>query len=449
MALKEFAAKQAAAQILPMVGKLSDRNLELLWSMFRQLAPTDYTRFFMDRLESMTREQHPTIELIRRTIRQTNPLVRKRLVNSLLINQLMRGNVVRQKLQQEINAAPQTFLISPTMRCNLRCPGCYAGNYSQQDELDTVTIDRVVREGMELGIFWVTILGGEPFLRKDMLKVYQKHHEVFFLVFTNGTLIDTETALSLAGFGNVFVIFSIEGLEEDTEARRGPGVYGKIMRAMDDLRRVGVPFGFSSMVTRYNVDTVISDEFNDMLIDKGCLVGWHFLYIPVDRDADINMMPTVEQRDLMRRRGALRIREEKPLFVMDFWNDAPFVSGCIAGGNNYFHITASGDVEPCIFVHLAVDNIRSKSLREVIDSPYFRAIRERQPYSENLLRPCMIIDHPNVLREICAKCKPYPTDGMTAGVVSILAAEMDRYSCESARILDPVWEEEFGPVRRA
>ena len=443
MALKEFAAKQVAKQMLPLVGRMSDKDLgRLLW-LSRKLAPTEYTKSFIDTLDRMRQEQHPTIELIRRMIRQTNPHVRQRLVNSLLINELMRGNVIREQLRNQGLASPQAYLISPTMRCNLRCFGCYASSYSKKGDLESEVIDQVLTEGKNLGMFWVTILGGEPFVRQDMWEIYKRHNDVFFQVYTNGTLIDKEAARKLAEVGNVLVIFSVEGFEEETDARRGKGVFQKIMQGMDNLREVGVPFGFSVMVTRQNVGAIISDEFNDMLMEKGCLIGWHFLYIPVGLNPDMSLMPTAEQRELMRQRGAQRIRNEKPMFVVDFWNDAPYVGGCIAGGRNYFHINARGDVEPCIFVHLAVDNIKQKSLKEVINSPYFKAIRSRQPYSDNLLRPCMIIDHPHVLRELCRECRPYPTDGPVCELITALAGDLDRYSDEVAKILDMVWEEEF------
>jgi len=361
----------------------------------------------------------------------------------------MQGNMIREQLRSQGLAAPQAYLISPTMRCNLRCPGCYAANYSQKDDLELEVIDRTLTEGEGLGMFWVTILGGEPFVRRDMWEIYKRHEDVFFQVFTNGTLVDKEATRKLAELGNVGVIFSLEGFEEETDARRGKGVFQKVMQGMDNLREAGVPFGFSVMVTRRNVDTIISDEFNDMLVGKGCFVGWHFLYIPVGRDPDISLMPTAEQRELMRRRGAQRIRNEKPIFIFDFWNDAPHVGGCIAGGFHYFHINSRGDVEPCIFVHLAVDNIKQTSLKEAIESPYFRAIRARQPYSDNLLRPCMIIDHPHVLRGICTECQPHPTDGPICGLVTSLAGDLDRYSHEAAAILDPVWEREFASRRPA
>ncbi len=448
MEIKEFAAKQAASKLLPLVGNMSGKDLDRLLWLSRKLAPSDYTKSFIANLERMNKEKHPTIETLRRLINQTSPNVRKKIVNSLFIKEFMQGNVVRNELGKQGLASPQVFLISPTMRCNLRCAGCYAANYSQKDDLEFEVIDRVITEGEEMGIFWVTILGGEPFVSQDMWEIYKKHNDVFFQVFTNGTLVDKETARKLAEVGNVLVIFSVDGFEEDTDVRRGKGVFKKVMQGMDNLGEVGVPFGFSSMVTSQNMETIISDEFNDMLMEKGCLIGWHFLYIPVGLNPDVSLMPTAEQREIMRQSGAQRIRNEKPMFVIDFWNDAPYIGGCIAGGRKYFHINARGDMEPCIFVHMAAENIKQKSLKEAINSPYFKAIRNRQPYGDNLLRPCMIIDHPQVLRDVCAECKPYPTDGPVCGFIDSLAGDLDKYSGEVAEILDPVWEREF-TVREA
>jgi len=101
-----------------------------------------------------------------------------------------------------------------------------------------------------------------------------------------------------------------------------------------------------------------------------------------------------------------RVRLEKPLFMMDFWGDAPYVGGCIAGGRRYIHINPKGDVEPCIFVHFSADNIKEKSLKEALDSDFMRAIRAHQPFDDNLLLPCQIIDNPDKLREIVEKTHP-------------------------------------------
>ena len=444
MAIKEFAVKQASKQVIPMLGKMSDKNLGRLFSLGKTLAPTDFTRSFIESMDQLRQKRHPVIETFRRTINCCSPHVRNTLVNNLLVKSFMQGAVRREKVRSEGTRVPGTFLISPTMRCNLRCTGCYAGNYSMKDDLEFEVIDRLLSEGKELGIYWVTILGGEPFIRHDMWEIYKKHNDIAFQIYTNGTLVEKDAAKKLEEVGNVLVVFSLEGFEEETDARRGKGTFQRIMQGMENLREVGVPFGFSSMVTRHNVDTIISDEFTDMLVERGCILGWHFLYIPVGLDADTSLMPTPEQRDLLRVHGAQRIRNEKPIFVVDFWNDSPYAGGCIAGGAGFFHVNSRGDVEPCIFIHMATDNIHDKSLKAAIGSPFFGSFRDRQPYSKNLLRPCTIIDHPQVLRDIDKECQPYPTDGPMCGLISApVDGALDEYSQKVGPMLDKAWQQEF------
>jgi len=448
MAIKEFVAKQTIMQMLPVVGNMSDKNVGRFLTLARKLAPTDFTKEFMDALIILREEQHPLIELIRRAFSRPNAHVRERLINSLLFKHHWYGSVRRNELRSQGIHVPGVALISPTMRCNLHCTGCYAASYSTKDDLELEIIDRLLSEMEDLGIFWVTILGGEPFIRQDMWEIYKKHRDQFFQIFTNGTLVDKEAAKKLAELGNMLIIFSLEGFEEETDARRGKGVFRKVMEGMDNLSEVGIPFGFSVMATRYNVDTLVSDEFYDMLVEKGCLIGWQFLYIPAGPNPDTSLMPTAEQRELLRVRGPRRIRSEKPIFPIDFWNDAPHMGGCIAGARHFFHITSRGDVEPCIFIHMATDNIHDKSLKEIINSPFFKAFRSRQPYSENLLRPCTMIDHPHVLRAICNECHPYSTDGPVCSLLTSPVTEaLDKYSQEVAKILDPVWEQEFADFR--
>ncbi len=443
MAIKEFAVRHGTKGLLRVVGRMSDRDLEHALSLAEKLAPSEFAKSVMRTLGDMSRDGHPTVELLRRSIRSMSPHVRDRMVNSLLIKGNWYGGPRRAAFREQGMTVPWTLLFSPTMRCNLRCPGCYSGTYDVKDEMGFEVLDRLVSEAEHMGIYLQIVLGGEPFVRDDMLEIYRRHNDVLFQVFTNGTMITPEVARKLERAGNVLVIFSVDGFEEETDARRGRGIFRKVMDGMDTLRETGVPYGFSSMVTSRNVETIVSDEFNDMLVDKGCLVGWHFLYMAVGRDPDISLMPTPQQRELLLQRGAPRIRQEKPLWVIDFWNDAPYVGGCIAGGRNYLHINAHGDVEPCIFVHLAVDNIKDKHLWEALDSPFFNGIRARQPYNHNLLRPCMIIDHPEVLRELNAEFKPYPTDGDASVLLDGFAGRLDEYARQMAEVMDPVWEREF------
>lgn len=388
-------------------------------------------------------ENHPAVQLARRILNETHPNVRRGLLMNLFVRGLWVGNAVREEMQaQKGFRPPYLIVISPTMRCNLRCPGCYAGTYQQDEELSPERLDQLVAEAKELAMHFIVISGGEPFLRPDLLTLFEKHPDVAFMIYTNGTQIDEAMAKRLAELGNAAPAISVEGFEAETDARRGRGVYRRVEAAMKALRDAGCLFGFSATVTRQNADLIASDAFIDHYVNLGCYLGWFFLYLPVGRAPDLSLMPTPEQRDRLRQK-VLEIRRTRPIFVVDFWDDGPLSGGCIAGGRTYAHINHRGDVEPCVFAHFAVDNIREKSLEEALNSPFFQRIRARQPYSENELRPCMIIDHPHILREIVAESGARSTDGGGETLLVEHAAALDAYARRYAELAEPAWQQGY------
>jgi MoaA/NifB/PqqE/SkfB family radical SAM enzyme len=286
------------------------------------------------------------------------------------------------------------------MRCNLNCTGCYAGLYSKDGELAETELDGLLCQCETMGAYFVVLSGGEPFLKKHaLLRLFERHPAIFFLVFTNGLLLDTATVERLAQLGNVAPALSVEGYENETDTRRGAGVHAKVLNAMGRLRERGVMFGISVTYTCENVDLVTSDEFVRFYGGLGALFGWYFMFMPVGKDPRLDLVPTPEQRvNCGTRIGALRQRH--PMFLADFWNDGAAIGGCMAAGRRYLHVLNSGRVEPCVYAHFGVDNIRQTTLLDAANSAFFRAIRREFPYnpSGNLKRPCMIIDNPSVLR---------------------------------------------------
>ena len=230
------------------------------------------------------------------------------------------------------HSVPWAILIDPTERCNLNCTGCWAGDYQRSEELDFETLDRVMTEAEELGIFFTIMSGGEPTLRKrDIIKLAEKHPSQVIHLFTNGTLVDDEFVAEMMRVGNITLAFSIEGFEESTDSRRGKSVFKKVMEAMDRMRKAGLIFGVSVTYTRKNTEELASEEFVDMLVDKGATFAWYFTYVPVGKDVDVELMATPEQRAYMYEK-VLEYRRTKPIFIMDFWNDGEISHGCIAGG---------------------------------------------------------------------------------------------------------------------
>lgn len=424
------AAIKGAIKVLP---KLSDEQwLRMIQGRVYRLKRQD-ERDFMENL----------LVNLKRKIVDVSPKVREKVVMNLINNAMIQGQPRRRAFAEKYGMNPPNLLvISPTMACNLKCFGCYAWEYSKKDDLPYDVCNRVIDEANDLGIYFFVITGGEPFYWDHLFDFLERHNDSFFQIYTNGQLIDDSVAEKLAELGNAIPCISIEGFKEETEERRGIGSWDKIMNAFDVLNKHGAIYGYSATATRKNNELIVSDEFVDLMISKGCFVGWYFNYIPIGKEPNLDLMPTPAQRDY-RRSKILEIRKTKPLIVADFWNDGNLVHGCMAGGKNYLHVNANGDVEPCVFVHFAADNIKEKSLKEILTSPFFMAFRKRQPYTDNFLMPCSIIDNPHILREIVEETGAYPTHKGAETIITTLAEQLDAYSEEWGKYANKAWESEY------
>jgi MoaA/NifB/PqqE/SkfB family radical SAM enzyme len=384
---------------------------------------------------------HALVEFIGRLGRELSERSMEKFVTNLLVNAWVDGRPARERFRREEGFYPPNFVvISPTMRCNFRCTGCWAAMYEDVPNMEMPLLERVVAECKEdLGVRFFTIAGGEPFIRRDLLDFYERHDDCYFQVYTNGVLIDEEVASRLGELGNVAPMLSVEGGRASTDRRRGPGTYDRLIGVRSLLSDAGVLHGFAATATRDNVYEISSNEFVDDMIDQGALAGWYFHYIPIGADPDPARMITALERDHLRKR-VYEIRNTRPIFAADFWNDGPAVQGCMAGGRRYLHINPNGDIEPCVFVHFAVDNVRETTIREALGSPFMQAIRGGAPYDGNLLRPCMIIDRPEVLRRHCREHGARPTHPGAATIVEALARALDERARDVASVMDGVWE---------
>ena len=228
-------------------------------------------------------------------------------------------------------------------------------------------------------------------------------------VVINGTLIDDAFADEKLRVKNLVPAISIEGFEEATDFRRGEGTYRKVIEAMTRLKERKLLFGISCCYTSKNVEVIGSEEYFDSMIDMGAKFAWFFTYMPIGAAAVPELIATAEQRKFMYEQ-IHKFRKTKPLFTMDFWNDGDAVGGCIAGGRGYCHINANGDMEPCAFIHYSDSNIKEKTLLECYQSPLFMAYRRSQPFNDNMLRPCPVLDNPGRLTQIVEESGARSTD---------------------------------------
>lgn len=438
--LKRSAQIKFATLALSLLSGSSKENLIGLTRLAEKIPQKDSYRKKIGSIRDLFEKDHPFLEIARRFLKETNSRQKEAMVR-FLFDQLLEGTNRRKDFADQTGFyPPRAILISPTMRCNLNCYGCYAGDYSKNGELESGEIDRIIDEAEEMGIHLVVVLGGEPFLRQDLFDICKRHPRMLFHVFTHGGFLNEATVEKIADLGNVAPAISLEGYEEETDRRRGKGHFQKVIKGMALLEEAKVLFASSLTQTRENTDLLLSDGFIDFLIEKGAILVWYFMCLPVGRNPDIGWMPTPQQRDQLRQ-TLIRFRATKPILFVDFWNDGTMTNGCMAGGRMYCHINARGDVEPCVFCHFATDNIKGKSLLEVLDSPFFREIRSRQSENKNLLRPCMLIDRPEVAREMASQPGVYFTHSGAESFYRELSGSMDRYTEEYGAIADPVWEE--------
>ena len=176
------------------------------------------------------------------------------------------------------------------------------------------------------------------------------------------------------------------------------------------------------------------------MIDWGALFVWYFHYMPVGNDAVPELLPSPQQREAMYHR-IREVRATKPIFAMDFQNDGEYVGGCIAGGRRYLHINANGDVDPCVFIHYSNVNIREHTLIEALQSPIFMAYHDGQPFNDNHLRPCPMLENPQQLREIVEKTGAHSTDLQSPESAEHLCAKCDAYAQCWKPTADKLWEE--------
>ena len=384
-------------------------------------------------------------QYLNRLLDELDPNVVKTTVLNFGFEAMLHGTKTIRKMRTVHNCnIPWLILMDPTSACNLHCTGCWAAEYGNKLNLSYEELSNVVKQGKEIGVYFYMFTGGEPLVRKkDIIQLCEEHHECQFLAFTNGTLVDEAFCQEMKRVGNLALAISLEGSPEVNDLRRGAGVYGKVMHAMELLKENGLIFGTSICYTSKNCESVTSKEFVKLMVDKGCRYAMYFHYMPIGNEASLELLPTPEQRMYIkdRIREIRKLENGEGLFTMDFQNDGEFVGGCIAGGRNYFHINANGDAEPCVFIHYSGANIRTHSLLEILKQPLFMAYHNNQPFNENHLRPCPMLENPEILQRLVNETGAKSTDLQSPETVEQLCTKCEEYARNWKPHADKVWAE--------
>ena len=326
----------------------------------------------------------------------TNP------AESLFMTRFARAAKAASRKRAEADARgehiPPFLIASITSQCNLHCAGCYARanaacvDAEPENQMTDEEWLRLFREGQELGVSFILLAGGEPLMRRDVLEAAGKVPGILFPVFTNGTLIGDDMLRLFASRRNLVPILSIEGRGEQTDARRGEGMYALLRNRMEALKGAGVIFGASVTVTRENLDEVTSDGFLDQLAQAGCKAVIYVEFVPVTEEA-AHLAPGDEERAILTKRLlARRTRPDQDMVLISFPGDEKSSGGCLAAGRGFFHINARGGAEPCPFSPYSDTSVRDTSLREALSSPLFTALKEGGVLMEDHAGGCVLFE---------------------------------------------------------
>lgn len=443
--VKEFAMSAAMSQALDYISGSPEENLPKLleWAEnLNRMLGAGWEKQ-LNVLRSVA--EHPEnnwYQYIMGLYRDIDREILKATFQNFLVNACMIGYPRQRKLEKELNCnIPWAILMDPTSACNLNCTGCWAAEYGNRLNMTYEQLDDIIRQANELGTYFFLYSGGEPLVRKkDIIRLCETHPDCQFTAFTNGTLIDEEFADEMLRVKNFIPAISVEGFEEATDFRRGKGTFAHVERAMRILREKKLPFGISCCYTGANVEVIGSEEYFDQMIAWGAKFCWFFTYMPVGKEAVPELMVTAKQRKFMYEQ-VRKFRSVKPIFTLDFWNDGEYSQGCLAGGRRYLHINANGDMEPCAFIHYSDSNIKEKTLLETLQSPLFMAYRQGQPFNENHLRPCPLLDNPGALTKAVETSGAHSTDLQDPENVCELSEKCREAAENWAVTADKIWEE--------
>jgi MoaA/NifB/PqqE/SkfB family radical SAM enzyme len=341
------------------------------------------------------------LRLAKRMLLETD----KRLVFKLAWNMGIKGIRAVQKHKRRLRRGeffPPYLYISVINSCNLRCQGCWVDVGAKQHKIEADALDRMISEAKEMGNCFFGLLGGEPFMHKELLDVVEKHPDAYFQFFTNGHFITDEVAKRLRKLGNVTPLISVEGSEIISDQRRGRGdVYSKTMQGLQNCLNNKVLTGVCTSLCQSNFDDLLCEEWIDRLIKMGVMYTWYHIYRPVGPEPTVDLALSLEQQR-QARQFVVDMRCKKPIIIIDAYYDADGQALCPAATGFTHHINPWGDIEPCPIIQFAKESIHeARSLKDTFNESQF--LRDFRQLAATHTRGCIALERPDLLQQLADK----------------------------------------------
>jgi MoaA/NifB/PqqE/SkfB family radical SAM enzyme len=297
---------------------------------------------------------------------------------------------------------PPFLYLSVINSCNLRCQGCWVDVSAKQSRIEVDAANRTIAQAKAMGNSFFGILGGEPFMHKDLLKIFEANRDVYFQVFTNGHFITDEVAAKLREYGNVTPLISVEGTEIISDTRRGRlDVLNHTMEGLKAALRNKLLVGVCTSVCKSNIDDLVNDAWVDRLIEMGVMYCWFHIYRPVGPEPNPQLALTSDQQRRVRQ-FVVDTRATKPIIVIDAYHDDAGNALCPAATGFTHHIGPWGDIEPCPVIQLATESIHDdRDLKQTFNESAF--LRDFRELTAQHTRGCVIMERPDLLVELAEK----------------------------------------------
>ena len=286
--------------------------------------------------------------------------------------------------------------------CNLRCQGCWVDVGAKQHRIEVEAANRTIAQAKAMGNSFFGILGGEPFMHKDLLKIFEANRDVYFQVFTNGHFITDEVAARLRELGNVTPLISVEGTEIISDTRRGrDGVLNQTMQGLETALRHKLLVGVCTSVCKTNLDDLVQNAWVDRLIEMGVMYCWYHIYRPVGPEPNPQLALSSEEQKRVRQ-FVVDTRATKPIIVIDAYHDDAGNALCPAATGFTHHVGPWGDLEPCPVIQLAKESIHDdRPLADTFNQSEF--LRDFRELTAENTRGCVIMERPDLLVDLAEK----------------------------------------------
>ena len=281
----------------------------------------------------------------------------------------------RLKQKREKTGFPRGILFELTHRCNLRCRHCYVVPEANKRELSTEEVKSIFEQLVEAGCLHVTLTGGEPLVREDILSLidYARRIGLFIHLFTNASLITPQIADRLAEFQLISLEISFHSLKRErfdwfTQVK---GSFDRVMEAIKLLGERKQKLCLKINITKANFDEI--EDLKQSVKDLEATPEWATVLMPRSDGSKDNLFLRLEPEEIFKIRDILSPEpiDEGELSLTGVREDEGPGRNWVRGklfqcgaGKKGLAINPYGELKPCLEFPFSCYSLLGGSLEE-------------------------------------------------------------------------------------